>query len=300
MSPDTLCRAGVIGSPIAHSLSPVLHRAAYRALGLEHWEYLRHEVGPGDVASFVAGLEESWVGLSVTMPGKEEALAFADEVTARAQLSGAANTLVREHGGWRADNTDIDGITTALREAGASRPRAGWVVGSGATARSALIALAGMGAASVYLQVRSEPRAATLDLAADLGVEVTVVDFEEHQGGPSVRDVDIAISTVPAGTAPLPTGGVNGVAHDNPAHATPAHDTERSFGLVVLDVAYHPRRSEWATAWARRGACVVDGASMLLHQAAAQVELMTGRPAPLEVMRAALLRTLEHEGSNPW
>ncbi|MGB5952818.1 MAG: shikimate dehydrogenase [Ornithinimicrobium sp.] len=280
-------RAGVAGSPIAHSLSPVLHRAAYQALGLSDWDYQRYEVGTGELASFVNGLDAQWAGLSVTMPGKEEALTFASDVTPRALLSGGANTLIRTETGWLADNTDIDGITAALAEVGRQRIHSGWIIGSGATARSAMIALAGMGATSICLQVRARPRPATLTLAQDLGIDVTVVGFDD--GGvtdrPSMQGTDVAISTVPAGTAPLhPSQVLGGGALGS---------------LVVMDVAYHPRRSEWATWWVDQGAHMVDGAVMLLHQGAAQVHLMTGHPAPLEPMRRAVLEALASDGHHP-
>ncbi|MGB3762594.1 MAG: hypothetical protein WA966_05165 [Ornithinimicrobium sp.] len=115
--------AGVIGSPIEHSLSPVLHRAAYQALGLTDWGYRRTEVESGHLRAHLAGLDGSWVGVSVTMPGKEEALQESSEASGRALRTGAANTLVRRSGGWWADNTDIDGITRAFRERGCGRPR---------------------------------------------------------------------------------------------------------------------------------------------------------------------------------
>ncbi|MGB3187452.1 MAG: shikimate dehydrogenase [Ornithinimicrobium sp.] len=290
-SAQAIRRAGVIGSPIAHSLSPVLHRAAYEALGLTQWDYQRFEVGAGGVADFVATLDRRWAGLSVTMPGKEEALTLAAGVSERARLSGAANTLVQTSTGWRADNTDIDGITMALGEAGCRHATTAWVVGSGATARSALIALAGLGVSDLYLQVRAQPRQQTLTLAKHLGMGVEVRGFADP--GPPVTSVDVAISTVPAGTAPE---------HSNsfPRHAQGLDRPLRNTALIALDVAYHPRTSRWAQALASQGARRVDGATMLLHQAGAQVELMTGKPPPVESMRRALSAALQSAGDNPW
>ena len=109
MSDNGVRRAAVVGRPIAHSRSPQLHLAAYRALGLDNWTYDRIDCGAEELPEFVAGLGPEWVGLSVTMPGKFAALALADERTARAEQVGSANTLVRTAAGWRADNTDIDG-----------------------------------------------------------------------------------------------------------------------------------------------------------------------------------------------
>jgi shikimate dehydrogenase len=110
-------RAAVLGSPVAHSLSPVLHSAAYAALGLE-WTYERVECDEDALPGLLASLGPEWVGLSVTMPGKRVALSCATSATARAQAVGAANTLVRAVDGWHADCTDIDGVTGALRTAG--------------------------------------------------------------------------------------------------------------------------------------------------------------------------------------
>ncbi|MGC2655533.1 MAG: shikimate dehydrogenase, partial [Mycobacterium sp.] len=107
-------KAAVLGSPIAHSRSPQLHLAAYRALGLHDWTYDRIECGADELPAVVSGFGRQWVGVSVTMPGKLAALRFADEHTTRADLVGSANTLVRTPHGWRADNTDVDGVTGAL------------------------------------------------------------------------------------------------------------------------------------------------------------------------------------------
>lgn len=263
--------AGVIGSPIAHSLSPTLHRAAYRALGLHDWEYHREEVAAGGLGAYLAARPPCWVGLSVTMPGKEEALAAASERTVGAERSGAANTLVRVAGGWAAHNTDIDGMVAALQEAGCQHtPRRAWLVGSGATARSALVALQAIGVREVLLQVRERPREATLALAAVLGLDVVLVAGSEPRRGV----VDVAVSTLPAGAL---------------LELPPALDLHR---CTALDVVYAPWPTPWSQQVRTRGAVVVDGSGMLLHQAARQVELMTGLSAPVGQMRQALRAAL--------
>lgn len=274
----------MVGSPIGHSLSPVLHRAAYAALGLTGWSYGRVEVPAGELAAFVAALPADYVGLSVTMPGKEEALALAAEAGAEARQTGAANTLVRTGAGWRADNTDVAGLVAALTEVAArgtgvgeavsvgapERGGAALVVGSGATARSALVALHRLGVTDVVLQVRGSPRPQTVALADALGLRVRALRFDGP--APDAAVLGLAVSTVPSGgdCPPMPTGDVA--------------------GLVALDVVYDPWPTAWAAELARRGARVVSGESMLLHQAARQVEVMTGRPAPVEAMRRALAR----------
>lgn len=277
-------RAGVVGSPVEHSLSPVLHRAAHAALGLEGWSYGRHEVPRGGLAAHVAALGAEWVGLSVTMPGKEEALALAAEASAEAELSGAANTLVRRPdgaAGWYADNTDIYGLATALAEAGADRVRRGTVLGGGATARSALLALRRLGADEVDLLVRDRVRPETrllLDrLSGQPGAPVVRVR-PLADGIPLDRaESDVVVGTLPGGT---------------PAPPCRAAGPERP---VVIEVAYAP----WPGTLARavRAATggsltVVRGTTMLLHQAVRQVELMTGRTPPVDAMAAALAETL--------
>lgn len=269
-------RAGVVGSPISHSLSPVLHRSAYAALKLSTWEYQAEEVGAGSLAAFVFGRDSTWIGLSVTMPGKEEALELADSSSERARRTGAANTLIRSQQGWWADNTDIDGITRAFAEQGCCTARQGWIVGSGATARSALVAFSDMGVRDVIVQVRAEPRAQTMRLAEQLGMSAKVLTYE--QGPPDLGAVDVAISTVPAGAGmPMPTS---------------PHRTRRSLRLVAMDVVYHPQITDWARTLSDHGAVIIDGAEMLLHQACVQVELMTAQQAPVAAMRSALISEL--------
>ncbi|MGI8948189.1 MAG: shikimate dehydrogenase [Ornithinimicrobium sp.] len=266
--------AGVIGSPIAHSLSPTLHRAAYAALGLTGWQYHREEVRSGELTAYLAARPPDWVGLSVTMPGKEEALAAADAVSDVAGLTGAANTLVRTDAGWAGDNTDVQGIRRAFTEAGVLPGQAsrGLVFGSGATARSALVALRGLGVSDVQLVVRDQARPATLELARPLGLRVRVVRLDDPLRPGSA---DLAISTVPAldpdsaGPVPPAWRGAQGCA-------------------ATLDVVYRPWPTPFAREVAASGTRVIGGLEMLVHQAAAQVELMTGCVAPVTAMRAGL------------
>ncbi len=113
----------VVGSPIAHSRSPVLHRAAYAALGLTDWSYKRVELHAGELRSWLAGLGDNWRGVSVTMPLKQEAVTGADTASDLAADLRAANTLIRGVGGWHADNTDVAGLSGAIRELGAGDAR---------------------------------------------------------------------------------------------------------------------------------------------------------------------------------
>ncbi|HEY3466244.1 MAG TPA: shikimate dehydrogenase, partial [Amycolatopsis sp.] len=159
----------MLGKPVAHSLSPVLHGAAFAALGLTGWTYERIETGADELPGLVDGLGPEWAGLSVTMPGKRAALDHADEVTPRAAAVGAANTLVRTPKGWLADCTDVDGVTGALRAAGGYEPApsdTAVVLGAGGTAAASVVGLAALGVRQVRLVVRDPARAAeTLDAA---------------------------------------------------------------------------------------------------------------------------------------
>ncbi len=261
-------RAAVLGSPIGHSLSPVLHRAAYDALGLA-WTYDAIEVRPEDLATFLDSLDERWAGLSLTMPLKQTVLPLLDTVSELVVGTGAANTVLRRDGALRGENTDVDGIVEALREAGVTAVSRSVVLGGGATAASALAALQRLGDAAPTVLVRSVARAEPLlAAAARLGVHPVLGPLEPRALAP----VDVVISTAPAGALDAFAGQLV-LSGQLP---------------VLLDVVYAPWPTALGSAYAGAGGTVVGGAVMLLHQAAAQVALMTGRPAPLDAMRAAL------------
>lgn len=262
--------AGVVGDPVAHSLSPVLHEAAYAALGLTGWSYGRARVPAGGLAAHVAGLPGHHRGLSVTMPLKEEAAAIGRAsagVAAGVDAVGAANTLVRRDGGWWAANTDVAGVLGALDpHVGATAWERAAVLGSGATARAALTALGERGTREVVLLVRDRARPETLACAERLGLPVRVAPLERTTA--ELAGVGVAVSTLPTGaTVPV----------DEDAHLP---------GLVLLDVVYGTIPPA-ARALAPTGARVVDGVDMLVHQALEQVELMTGRrPAAADLIAA--------------
>lgn len=271
MSPTR--RAAVLGFPVAHSLSPVLHGAAYAALGLRDWSYGRVECDEAGLPGFVDGLGEEWAGLSLTMPLKQVALDVADRVSPLAASTGAANTLVLGPDGILADNTDVVGIVAALREAGVGKVSRSVVLGAGGTARAAIAALEELGDRAPRVLVRDVARTGALhDAAQRLGV---IADVRPELTDPAVAtatlaDADVVISTLPPGAADALTG------------------TRWQPGTTVLDVVYVPWPTGFAAAAAAAGCPVVSGLAMLLHQAVEQVELMTGRPGPVEPMRSAL------------
>ncbi len=260
-----MTRCAVLGSPIAHSLSPVLHRAAYDALRLD-WTYDAIEVDSPGLEEFLDGLGPAWRGLSLTMPLKRTVIPLLTSSDEWVEVSGVANTVVLSdgagHGVRHGANTDIPGAEAAIRERTDAEFRNAVVLGGGATAASVLLSLRSMGLESASLLVRDPARAAeTLSVLGDLPVDVGTLD------GP-VPVADIVVSTIPA-TAQAPSL-VDALA-DVP---------------VVFEVLYDPWPTPLAAAAADR--VLVTGLDLLVHQAALQVELMTGADeAPLDVMRAA-------------
>lgn len=262
-------RAAVLGHPVDHSLSPVLHETAYRELGLADWSYERHDCEEDGLAPFLTGLDASWRGLSLTMPLKGVALTLAQEVSPTAIRARAANTLIRcGDGGWDADNTDVYGIVAALAPHLPATVERALILGGGATARSAMLALADLGVGQVHAAAR-RPDAAAAELgplADDLGVSLTVGPLAQWRA----QTAEVAVSTLP------PAGGA--------AAADALGDGDGP--AVLLDVVY----ANWPTPLAQslmgRHRTVVDGLDMLVQQAARQVELMTGEAPSAMVIEA--------------
>ncbi|MCZ4534188.1 shikimate dehydrogenase [Gordonia terrae] len=270
-------RAAVLGSPITHSRSPRVHLAAYRALGLVDWRYDRIECTADRLPEIVSGADVDFIGFSVTMPNKRAALEFATERTERAELVGSANTLVRVATGWRADCTDIDGVSGALTDLAVDADLAAGtspvavVVGAGGTALPTIMALAETGITDVTVVARDAGRAApVLELCERLGMNGDVVPFEPAEElARRCRESAVVVSTVPADAA---------------AVLTPAVARARK----VVDVIYDPWPTPLASAVDAAGGTVVGGLVMLVNQAFRQVEQFTGLPAPRDVMVAAL------------
>jgi shikimate dehydrogenase len=264
-------KAAVLGQPVAHSLSPFLHRAAYDALGLADWTYDLVECDEAGLPAFVGSRGPQWAGLSLTMPLKRAVLPLLDHVDHLAAATGGANTVVFRPEGRYGYNTDVQGIVDALTEAGAPAPGAVTVVGAGATACSALAAVGELGLPGADVILRDPARADGLRATADrLGLTIRLRPWDELTGPGPVPD--LLISTVPAGATDSYAARLR---RDGQAPA------------AVLDVVDQPWPTPLALAAAAAGSVVASGYGLLLHQAAAQVELMTGKPAPLEAMRAA-------------
>lgn len=260
--------------PIAHSRSPLMHNAGYRALGMDDWEYTRLETDAAELADIVRGADESYVGFSVTMPGKFAALEFADSASERARRIGAANTLVRTGSLWHADNTDVDGVSGALGvlfgdNLGGIEKAV--IIGSGGTARPALWALAEAGITDITVLNRSDRSAELADLVTYLGITATFSNFSSDLLSLSTS-TDLIISTVPSA-------------------ALDGH--ERSLGHApILDVIYDPWPTPLTVHAAANGYPTVGGHVMLAHQAYPQFEKFTGEKAPYPQMWEALEKSL--------
>ncbi len=261
----TARRCAVVGHPVAHSLSPPMHAAAYAHLGLD-WDYTAIDVEPGGLAHFVATRDASWRGLSVTAPHKRDALDLADSASEMARRAGGANTLLLDARGVHADNTDVGGTANAWREHGLRDLTTVRVLGAGATAASVALAARELGARRLELRVRDATRAEQTRAAAaaaglDVRIEPLAQDPSEH--------ADLIVSTLPEHV----------VAPQAAAHVARAD--------AVFEVVYDP----WPTTLARlaqeAGRPVVDGLDLLAHQAVLQVRLMTEHEVPVEILRSA-------------
>jgi shikimate dehydrogenase len=269
-------RAAVLGSPIAHSLSPVLHTAAYRALGLTGWRYEAIECDEAALPGLLDSMGPDWAGLSLTMPLKRTVLPLLDHTDRLAADVGAANTVIFRDKQRLGYNTDVSGIAGAMRQAGVTSDGNVLVLGSGATACSALGALASGGADRVAVAVRALPRAQPLtEVAERLGLNVDLIEVGTALSG--IR-WDLVISTIPA-------AGAEPVARQLLAGGAAA--------AAVFDVTYDPWPTPLAEAAEKAGAVVISGYELLVQQAVGQVELMTGQQAPVEAMHAAGLAELE-------
>ncbi|WP_328550648.1 shikimate dehydrogenase [Streptomyces sp. NBC_00366] len=268
----TTHRAAVLGSPIAHSLSPRLHTAGYRALGLEGWSYDRFEIDEAALPGFLAQLGPEWAGLSLTMPLKRAVIPLLDEITDTAASVEAVNTVVlRPDGSKVGDNTDIPGLVAALHERGVEETESAAILGAGATASSALAALARICTGEVTVYVRSERRADEMRQWGErLGVQVRPADWADAA---QAFEAPLVISTTPA-------GGTDALAAELPAHTG-----------TLFDVLYDPWPTPLAAAWEARGGHVLGGLDLLVHQAVFQFRQFTGDArSPLAAMREAAAR----------
>jgi shikimate dehydrogenase len=272
-------RLAVLGSPIAHSLSPALHRAAYAELGLD-WHYDRAEVASGELEQFLHETRgtstpdpaRTWRGLSLTMPLKREVLPLLDTVSPLAAALGVANTVVIDDDGRRhGHNTDVDGIVRTVEAHHDARPESATILGGGATASSAIWAAWQLGARSFSIHLRNPMRAGELtSLASELGCDISIAPLTELG---ALAPLDFVISTLPGGVA-------------DELSLRP-----RSASSVLFDVAYEPWPTRIASSWAADGGIAFSGLDMLFEQAVSQVRLFTGLPQEARLDHEDRVRT---------
>lgn len=272
-------RAAVLGSPIAHSQSPTLHRAAYVAAGLTDWRYDAIELQPADFPAFFTHLGSDWAGLSLTMPLKDSVGTWVEHLDRAARLTGSINTIVfpQAPGATVAQvaghNTDVFGITQALSRAQVTHLGQVLVLGAGATARSALVAAQRLGAEQFYVAARSPAKIEQLQVKLPaIEVRPLVLPADQPAFSALPAPMDAVICTLPAHAADQWAGSLSqtrGISADT----------------ALLDVAYHPWPSVLASSWPGP---VISGAVMLLWQAVAQVKLMTGVEADHARMASAI------------
>ncbi len=263
-------RAAVLGSPVAHSLSPMLHRAAYASLGLSGWTYEAIECDAEQLPTRLreARSDEEFGGYSLTMPLKLAASALVDELEPLAGRVGAVNTVVRRDGCLAGFNTDVPGMVAAVHAAGIGDVRAPTVLGGGGSAQAALAALAVLGAPSVRVLLRDPRKSAPLErVAAEVGIGLDVLPW----GRP--EDTDLVVSTVPSGAA-------DPLAELLEEFAWPG-------SAPLFDILYHPWPTRLAEVARAAGVPVIGGLELLAAQAVGQIELMTGRAVDIEVLRSA-------------
>ncbi|APG81712.1 shikimate dehydrogenase [Corynebacterium pseudotuberculosis] len=269
-------RAAVLGSPIDHSLSPVLHNAGYRSLGLTHWSYDRILCTDKQLPDLIDNADSTYQGFSVTMPAKFAALEYASEATPRALRIGSANTLVRRDAGWLADNTDVDGVVGALGELFAEdlTPLQGeqaLVIGAGGTARPAVWALILSGIRHITIANRSDRSSEFYPLLEDTDASLNFVRLDEDISEFATKAA-VTVSTIPAqGSSNL---------------------AQQVIHAPLLDVIYSPWPTPLTQAASAHGTPIVGGHVMLAHQAFTQFKLFTGEDAPRDVMRSALYQAL--------
>ncbi|MHC5796201.1 shikimate dehydrogenase family protein [Lacisediminihabitans sp. FW035] len=273
-----LTRLAVLGSPIAHSQSPALHRAAYGVLGLD-WQYEAVEMKSSGLAAYIASRGPEWRGLSLTMPLKRDVMPLLAVADPLATLTGGANTVLfpeaADGPGLHGFNTDVFGIVEAFRGAGVDRLDSVRMLGAGATAASALVAVAQLGARRVVVSARSAPKLVALfDLGEQLGIDV-------HAARPDGIDDGIVPEAV---ISTLPGGADHSYRFESSTRAS----------AVLFDVAYDPWPSPLAESWLEAGGRVIPGIEMLVNQALLQVRIFVGgradRILPREEIVLAAMR----------
>lgn len=272
-------KLSVLGSPIAHSKSPAIHSAAYKVLGL-NWSYDKIEVRKGGLRPFVEDLDQTWLGLSLTMPLKEEAAKFAQTLDKAAEATGAVNTLVRTESGWAGFNTDVFGIVQAISRSHQGGLDDVLVIGSGATATSAVAAISQLApSARVRVWARNpSTRQELIDFANSLGLRAKKTGNLAR----TAKNADLTLATLPGG------------ALDEQASILAKKRNFKPRG-TLFDVAYQPWPSQIASVWSAAGNGIISGLEMLLWQAVAQIRIFqNGDPSVALANEVAVVEAMRH------
>ena len=250
-----MIRGAVLGAPISHSLSPVLHKAAFDFLGVEG-SYSAIEVASGDLANFMENSSDNFDYLSLTMPLKEEVLSLSVEADSLTQRIQSGNTLHKENGSWRLTSTDGSGFVAALGNAGIDHLDSVLILGAGGTARAVSGSLDSI-AKSIHVLGRSSVRQEALESA------VLQSHFEYHRWNTDIdfSSYDLVVNTTPAGAADLISNAV-----------------VPGISAVLFDVIYKPWPTELAKRWSDCGGQVLNGLELLLYQGIDQLEIVLGQP----------------------
>jgi shikimate dehydrogenase len=278
---------GIFGDPIAHTLSPAMHNAAFASLGLD-WVYVPARVRANDLEEALRGIRAmGWAGINVTLPHKERVARFLDRLSPEARLTGSVNTILCGPRGLTGHNTDGRGFLAALGEERRFRPRGARAVilGAGGSARAIAVALVRGGAREIAILNRTPRRAEAL--ARDLSAAFPRARIEHGPLTPDVageafEDADLLVNATAVGMGLTAHRGL-------PLARLPRR-------AIVSDIVYRPARTPLLEQAARRGLRTQGGLGMLLHQGAEAFSLWTGRPAPLAIMRRALRRALSRAG----
>jgi len=271
--------AAVIGSPVTHSLSPLLHNAAFNSLGMD-WEYAALEITENELDEVLAQMRSGNLGgLSVTMPFKTRVASLVDECTSTAEKLDAVNCVVVNERGLIGHNTDGDGFLNGLIHDAQFDPKGKkvTVIGAGGAARAVIEVLARSGAASIMVVNRTPAKA---ESAADLAGEVGSVGTLEDISG-----ADLVVNATSIGMKDSQV--------DIPCSVDLLHPSQ-----LIVDLIYHPLETRWISLAKQKGIDSHNGVSMLLFQAAEAFTLWTGEEAPIPIMQEAITQELEKRTQN--
>jgi shikimate dehydrogenase len=271
---------GVIGHPIGHSLSPLMHNAALTELG-ENYVYVAFPIKPDDLATAIAGLESiGVVGFSVTIPHKQTIMPFLSQITPTAKLVGAVNTVWWTEQGWQGTNTDVEGFVAPLTEL----DRDWWkvkpvVLGNGGAARAVVVGLAQLGCPEIQIVGRNLEKLEAFKNSwsrADFNSELSVYPWQAL--AELIPSTALLINTTPLGMTP----------HLEQSPVEEDLMSGLSSSAIAYDLIYTPRPTRFLQQAADQGATIIDGLEMLVQQGAAALRLWLQKPVPVDTMRQAL------------